>query len=41
MDAMLRFEKRAREVTYPPAAVLALIVILVIAVVGATSSVMP
>jgi hypothetical protein len=34
MDEMLRFEKRAREVTYPPAAFLALIVILVIAVRG-------
>jgi hypothetical protein len=34
MDAILRFEKRAREVTYPPAALLALIVILVIAVRG-------
>ena len=34
MDAMLRFEKRARELTYPPAAGLALIVILVIAVRG-------
>ena len=34
MDAMLRFEKRVRELTYPPAAGLALIVILVIAVRG-------
>jgi hypothetical protein len=34
MDAMLRFEKRARALTYPPAVGLALIVILVIAVRG-------
>jgi protein-glutamine gamma-glutamyltransferase len=34
MDVLLHFEKRAREVTYPPAALLALIVILVIAVRG-------
>jgi len=34
MDAMLHFEKRARELTYPPAALLALLVIVVIAVRG-------
>jgi len=34
MDALLRFESRARQVTYPPADLLALIVIAVIAVRG-------